>query len=130
MYVYVLMCVCISVGMCIRCVLVCLFMRVCVYCVCICICVVCMLNYIRELYKQYLQCCICYRIYAIASQLSPVDHSSGIEYLEADTFSLYCFQTLTGNCIWEVSDTRYVEHLFICGIASTFLALQSYVYLK
>lgn len=38
-----------------------------------------------------------YRIYAIASQLSPVDHSSGIEHLEADTFSLYCFQTLTGK---------------------------------
>ena len=37
------------------------------------------------------------RIYAIASQLSPVDHSSGIEHLEADTFSLYCFQTLTGK---------------------------------
>ena len=41
----------------------------------------------------------CYRIYAIASQLSPVDQSSGIEHLEAETFSLYCFQTLTGTYI-------------------------------
>uniref|UniRef100_T1J409 Trafficking protein particle complex subunit n=1 Tax=Strigamia maritima TaxID=126957 RepID=T1J409_STRMM len=35
-------------------------------------------------------------LYAIASQLSPEVQSSGIEVLEADTFKLHCFQTLTG----------------------------------
>ncbi|XP_026463167.1 trafficking protein particle complex subunit 4 [Ctenocephalides felis] len=37
-----------------------------------------------------------YPLFAIASQLSPEPKSSGIEVLEADTFKLYCFQTLTG----------------------------------
>lgn len=43
-----------------------------------------------------------YPLFAIASQLSPEIKSSGIEVLEADTFKLHCFQTLTGilnsNC--------------------------------
>lgn len=38
-----------------------------------------------------------YPLFAIASQLSPVPKSSGIEVLEADTFKLHCFQTLTGE---------------------------------
>jgi hypothetical protein len=37
-----------------------------------------------------------YPLFAIASQLSPEPRCSGIEVLEADTFKLYCFQTLTG----------------------------------
>lgn len=37
-----------------------------------------------------------YPLFAIASQLSPEPKSSGIEILEADTFKLHCFQTLTG----------------------------------
>lgn len=37
-----------------------------------------------------------YPLFAIASQLSPEPKSSGIEILEADTFKLQCFQTLTG----------------------------------
>ena len=37
-----------------------------------------------------------YPLFAIASQLSPELKSSGIEVLEADTFKLHCFQTLTG----------------------------------
>ncbi|XP_015117331.1 trafficking protein particle complex subunit 4 [Diachasma alloeum] len=37
-----------------------------------------------------------YPLFAIASQLSPEPRSSGIEVLEADTFRLYCYQTLTG----------------------------------
>jgi hypothetical protein len=37
-----------------------------------------------------------YPLFAIASQLSPEPRSSGIEILEADTFRLHCFQTLTG----------------------------------
>ncbi|XP_063222928.1 trafficking protein particle complex subunit 4 [Bacillus rossius redtenbacheri] len=37
-----------------------------------------------------------YPLFAIASQLSPEPRSSGIEVLEADTFRLHCFQTLTG----------------------------------
>lgn len=38
-----------------------------------------------------------YPLFAIASQLSPEPKSSGIEVLEADTFKLHCFQTLTGT---------------------------------
>lgn len=38
-----------------------------------------------------------YPLFAIASQLSPEPKSSGIEILEADTFKLHCFQTLTGS---------------------------------
>lgn len=38
-----------------------------------------------------------YPLFAIASQLSPEPKSSGIEVLEADTFKLHCFQTLTGR---------------------------------
>lgn len=37
-----------------------------------------------------------YPLFAIASQLSPEPKSSGIQILEADTFKLQCFQTLTG----------------------------------
>jgi hypothetical protein len=37
-----------------------------------------------------------YPLFAIAVQLSPEPKSSGIEILEADTFKLHCFQTLTG----------------------------------
>lgn len=36
-------------------------------------------------------------LHAIASQLSPLAGCSGIELLEADTFNLHCFQTLTGT---------------------------------
>jgi hypothetical protein len=34
---------------------------------------------------------------AISAQLSPAYGCSGIELLEADTFDLHCFQTLTGT---------------------------------
>ncbi|KAI8074726.1 Sybindin-like protein [Gongronella butleri] len=36
-------------------------------------------------------------VHAITSKISPLAGSSGIEMLEADTFKLYCFQTLTGS---------------------------------
>ena len=35
-------------------------------------------------------------MHAISQQLSPVAGCSGIELLEADTFDLHCFQSLTG----------------------------------
>lgn len=38
-----------------------------------------------------------YSLYPMACQLSPETKSSGIEVLEADTFKLHCFQTLTGE---------------------------------
>lgn len=44
-----------------------------------------------------------YPLFAIASQLSPETRSSGIETLEADTFKLYCFQTLTGKIITNMN---------------------------
>lgn len=46
-----------------------------------------------------------YPLFAIASQLSPVPKSSGIEVLEADTFKLHCFQTLTGGCSFDGIDS-------------------------
>lgn len=45
-----------------------------------------------------------YPLFAIASQLSPEPKSSGIEVLEADTFKLHCFQTLTGVKMMVVAD--------------------------
>lgn len=45
-----------------------------------------------------------YPLFAIASQLSPEPKSSGIELLEADTFKLHCFQSLTGVKIMVVVD--------------------------
>jgi len=47
-----------------------------------------------------------YPLFAIASQLSPELKSSGIEVLEADTFKLQCFQTLTGVKFLVVSDPK------------------------
>lgn len=45
-----------------------------------------------------------YPLFAIASQLSPEPKSSGIEVLEADTFKLHCFQTLTGVKLMVVAE--------------------------
>lgn len=45
-----------------------------------------------------------YPLFAIASQLSPEPRSSGIEVLEADTFKLHCFQTLTGVKFITIAD--------------------------
>ena len=36
-------------------------------------------------------------MHAISQQLSPTTGCSGIELLEADTFDLHCFQSLTGT---------------------------------
>eukprot|EP00270_Netrium_digitus_P009186 TRINITY_DN2789_c2_g1_i2.p1 TRINITY_DN2789_c2_g1~~TRINITY_DN2789_c2_g1_i2.p1 ORF type:complete len:148 (+),score=38.43 TRINITY_DN2789_c2_g1_i2:240-683(+) len=36
-------------------------------------------------------------LHAIAMQLSPVPGGGGIDLLEAETFELHCFQTLTGT---------------------------------
>lgn len=49
-----------------------------------------------------------YPLFAIASQLSPEPKSSGIEILEADTFKLHCFQTLTGVKFMVVAETNQV----------------------
>lgn len=48
------------------------------------------------------QTCFICRIYAISVKLSPSKQSSGIQCLEADSFKLYCFQTITGLCgvVW------------------------------
>lgn len=45
-----------------------------------------------------------YPLFAIASQLSPEPRCSGIEVLEADTFKLYCYQTLTGVKFMTIAD--------------------------
>lgn len=49
-----------------------------------------------------------YPLFAIASQLSPEPKSSGIEILEADTFKLHCFQTLTGVKFMVVAETTQI----------------------
>ncbi|KAJ0500027.1 putative trafficking protein particle complex subunit [Helianthus annuus] len=38
-------------------------------------------------------------MHAISQQLSPIQGCSGIELLEADTFDLHCFQSLTATAI-------------------------------
>ncbi|KAG0222985.1 Sybindin-like protein [Mortierella sp. GBAus27b] len=43
-------------------------------------------------------------VHAITSKVSPVPGSSGIEMLEADTFRVHCFQTLTGIKLLLVTD--------------------------
>eukprot|EP00164_Ancoracysta_twista_P007891 GFYU01011293.1.p1 GENE.GFYU01011293.1~~GFYU01011293.1.p1 ORF type:complete len:138 (-),score=16.74 GFYU01011293.1:124-537(-) len=43
-------------------------------------------------------------IYAIASNISPVPGSSGIQLLEADTFKLHCFHTVTGLKFFVLAD--------------------------
>jgi len=43
-------------------------------------------------------------IHAIASKISPVAGSSGIQTLEAETFRLQCFQTHTGTKFLVVTD--------------------------
>ncbi|KAJ8100416.1 Sybindin-like protein [Lipomyces tetrasporus] len=45
-------------------------------------------------------------VYAIASQISPVPSSSGIEVLETEKFRLQCFQTLTGTKFLLISEPR------------------------
>lgn len=40
---------------------------------------------------------IWHSLHAIAAQLSPVPGCTGIELLEAETFDLHCFQSLTGT---------------------------------
>ncbi|KAF6106820.1 trafficking protein particle complex 4 [Phyllostomus discolor] len=45
-------------------------------------------------------------LFAIGSQLSPEQGSSGIEVLETDTFKLHCFQTLTGIKFVVLADPR------------------------
>ncbi|KAG2470242.1 TPPC4 protein, partial [Polypterus senegalus] len=45
-------------------------------------------------------------LFAIGSQLSPEEKSSGIEMLETDTFKLHCFQTLTGIKFIILADPR------------------------
>ncbi|GFY29442.1 retrovirus-related Pol polyprotein from transposon 412 [Trichonephila clavipes] len=45
-------------------------------------------------------------LFAIASQLSPEPHCSGIEVLEADTFKLYCYQTITGTKFIVIADPK------------------------
>ena len=47
-----------------------------------------------------------YPLFAIASQLSPEPKSSGIQVLEADTFKLQCFQTLTGDFQFAILKKR------------------------
>lgn len=49
-----------------------------------------------------------YPLFAIASQLSPEPKSSGIEVLEADTFKMHCFQTLTGVKFMVVADNLQI----------------------
>lgn len=48
-----------------------------------------------------------YSIFALAPQLSPVPGSSGIKTLEADTFRLQCFQTITGIKFMAITDPTH-----------------------
>ncbi|KAK3418147.1 hypothetical protein EUGRSUZ_H04106 [Eucalyptus grandis] len=52
-------------------------------------------------------------MHAISQQLSPTVGCSGIELLEADTFDLHCFQSLTGTKFFVVCEpgTQHMEAL-------------------
>lgn len=56
-----------------------------------------------------------YPLFAIASQLSPEPKCSGIEVLEADTFKLHCFQTLTGFIVFGLGCC-----MSVCGVFDWF----------
>ena len=46
------------------------------------------------------------RLYSLAWQLAPVEHSSGIEVIETDLYKLYCFHTITGMKFIAITDSR------------------------
>ncbi|KAK7305522.1 hypothetical protein VNO77_43428 [Canavalia gladiata] len=52
-------------------------------------------------------------MHAISQQLSPVSGCSGIELLQADTFDLHCFQSLTGTKFFVVCEpgAQHMENL-------------------
>ncbi|EXB53001.1 Trafficking protein particle complex subunit 4 [Morus notabilis] len=52
-------------------------------------------------------------MHAISQQLSPVSGCSGIELLQADSFDLHCFQSLTGTKFFVVCEpgTQHMEGL-------------------
>lgn len=54
-----------------------------------------------------------YPLFAIASQLSPEPKCSGIEVLEADTFKLHCFQTITGVKMMVVAEPTQAHMDFL-----------------
>ena len=61
--------------------------------------------------------CLFHRIYAISVKLSPAKHSSGIQCLEADSFKLYCFQTITGisiPCFMGHSMVSFPDPFLLC----------------
>lgn len=62
-----------------------------------------------------------YPLFAIASQLSPEPKSSGIEILEADTFKLQCFQTLTGTHLFLLFPAAFVSIFFVFSFFSSSL---------
>nr|GMD05754.1 trafficking protein particle complex subunit 4 [Ipomoea batatas]GMD07288.1 trafficking protein particle complex subunit 4 [Ipomoea batatas]GMD09343.1 trafficking protein particle complex subunit 4 [Ipomoea batatas]GMD10688.1 trafficking protein particle complex subunit 4 [Ipomoea batatas]GMD12056.1 trafficking protein particle complex subunit 4 [Ipomoea batatas] len=52
-------------------------------------------------------------MHAISQQLSPIMGCAGIELLQADTFDLHCFQSLTGTKFFVVCEpgTQHMEPL-------------------
>ena len=48
-------------------------------------------------------------LYAISVQLSPEVGSSGIQKLEAETFTLHCHQTVTGVKFIVITDPKQVK---------------------
>ena len=48
-------------------------------------------------------------VHAITAKISPELGSSGLEVLEAETFSLYCFQTQTGTDRGLAANRRVVR---------------------
>lgn len=51
-------------------------------------------------------------MHAISQQLSPTVGCSGIELLEADTFDLHCFQSLTGKEAYAYPTFSLLADLF------------------
>eukprot|EP00899_Mesostigma_viride_P001773 jgi/Mesvir1/11597/Mv00008-RA.1 len=50
---------------------------------------------------------IWHSLHAISTQISPVGGCTGIECMEADTYELHCFQTLTGTKFFVTTDRHY-----------------------
>lgn len=56
---------------------------------------------------------IWHSLHAISMQLSPVPSCGGIELLQADTFDLHCFQTLTGTKFLAVTEPQTPDVSFL-----------------
>lgn len=62
-------------------------------------------------------------MFTIATQISPVPKSSGIEEFVAEAFKLQCMQTVTGEFVTEVVKERWIQgpNVVVLGVKFYFI---------